>query len=219
MTAARAVRRHRRARGPDPRRIVLIVAGSVIASLLILSVFAPRGQSGAGAPAGVDRTLRAFRAGTGTFALPAAGGGPAEFVQAEALARQNGSPIAYTLFVEQEAFETRAWRDLLMVGRFPLSRPPLVDFVRELAVLVWPVRGVAPDSVMRANGFAVEDVRLEHIALHLHVRLDNGGAAPATPTGAASGVAPYGLFTIPRRQWPIPAPAPTEPPLIVSLNH
>ena len=195
----------------------MIVAGSVIAALLILSIFAPRSQTGASTPAGVDRTLRAFRAGTGTFSLPAAGTGPAEFLQAEALARQHGSPIAYALFVEQEAFETRAWRDLLMAGRFPMSRPPLVDFIRELAVLVWPVRGVAPDGVMRANGFAVEDVRLDHMALHLRIRIDSGGAPPATPVGVTTGVAPYGLFTIPRTQWPIPAPAPTEPPLIVSL--
>ena len=185
-------------------------------TLLLVSSFAPRTTAPQPRGAGVGNELRAFRAATGNFAVPAAGHATADFLRAEAAAREAGAPLAYTLWVEQGDLETRVWRDLLQVGRFPLARPPLIDFAREVAVLIWAVRGVAPESVLRANGLAAQSVTLQHLALELRVTAEIGGPVPATPAGT-DGALPYGLFTIPRSQWPLPAPPPTEPPLMVTL--
>ena len=221
MTGPIAHERHRRRRGGiDSRRIVLFTAGAVVLTLLLVTSLAPRTTAPQPRGTGVGNELRAFRAATGSFAVPvngqAAGQATADFQRAEAAAREAGAPLAYTLWVEQGELETRAWRDLLQVGRFPLARPPVIDFAREVAVLVWPVRGVASEGVLRANGLAAESMTMQHLALELRVTVDNGGPVPATPAGT-SGVLPYGLFTIPRSQWPLPAPPPTEPPLIVTL--
>ncbi len=205
-----------RGAGPDPRRITLIVMGCVVLALLLMTSFAPSRQ--AGPPAELDRarSLRAFRIATGVFAVPVPGRAPAFYGRAEAAAREAGAPLAHTVWVQQESFETDAWRDLLQVGRFPISRPPKFDFAREVAVLVWPMSGIAPDSLMRAHGLNVEGLHLAHFDLELRIGAETGGAAPATPVNT-NGVVPYGIFTISRAQFPLPAPPPTEPPLLVTL--
>ena len=203
------------ARGPDTRRIFLLAALAVVAALTLVATFAPRREA-----APVDSTgrpsLRVFRAATGTFIAPDPNRAPADFVQAEAEARRASAPLAFTFWTDQGDFEVRAWRDVLQVGRVPLARPPVLDLAREVAVLVWPVQGAAPTSLVRAHGLAAERVVLQHMHLELQVKPDTGGAPPATPS-VSGPVIPYGLFTIPRSQWPIPAPPPTIPPLIVSL--
>jgi hypothetical protein len=206
----------RRGSGPDPRRIILYSVGAVVIALLLISTFSPQSATDPDDQRGVAPALRAYRAATGTFVLPSGPDVFPAFAESERFARQHNQPLAFTMWVTQADFEARAWRDVIQAGRLPLARPPQVDFVRELAVLVWPVAGIAPDRVMRANGFAVESVRFQHTALELRVLPDTGGMTPATPAGAAS-IAPYGLFTIPRSQWPLPAPSPTEPPLLVTL--
>jgi hypothetical protein len=108
------------------------------------------------------------------------------------------------------------WRDLLQIGRFPMSRPPKFDFGREIAVLVWPVQGVAPDSLLRAPGLNVAELALAHFDLELRIVPESAGPAPATPVNTA-GVAPYAIFTIERAQFAIPAPPPTAPPVLVTL--
>jgi hypothetical protein len=202
--------------GPDPRRITLIVAGTVVAALLLVATYAPRQQQAAEITSERSRTMRAYRIATGTLALPVAGQESGDYLRAMAEARQAGSPLAYSLWVDMDSFEQRAWRDFVQVGRYPIARPPEVDFEREVAVVVWPVPGTAPESVLRANALLAEGVVLQHFSLELRVGTDNGGVIPATPVNTA-GTVPYGIFTIPRIQWPLPQPPPTEPPLVVSL--
>ena len=203
------------ARGPDTRRIFLLTALAVVAALTLVATFAPRRDiqpvDSSGQP-----SLRVYRAATGTFVVPDRARAPVDFVEAESRARQGSSPVAFTVWTDQGEFEVRAWRDLLQVGRFPLARPPVLDLAREVAVLVWAVSGAAPDAVLRANGLAAQRVVAQHIHLELQVRPDTGGAVPATPAVAGT-VIPYGLFTIPRNQWPLPEPAPSVPPLTVTL--
>ena len=192
-----------------------MTAIAVVVALTLVATFAPR--QGDPSPDSAGRaSLRVYRAATGTFALPDRTQAPFDFVQAEADARQAGAPLAFTLWTDQGEFEVRAWRDLLQVGRVPLARPPVLDLAREVGVLVWPVQGVAPDTLLRANGLVAERLVFQHVQLELQVKGDTGGAVPATPAAGGS-VIPYGLFTIPRNQWPIPAPPPTAPPLTVTL--
>jgi hypothetical protein len=188
----------------------------VVAAVTILAGAGPRRQAATEVNTSGETGLRVYRIATGTFAAPAAQAAPFDFQQAEAGARLAGAALAFTLWVDQTEFETSAWRDVLQVGRIPIARPPQVDFAREVAVVVWPVAGAAPPDVMRANGLLAERLILQHIALELRVSADSGGVAPATPitTGA---IIPYALFTIPRTQWPLPAPPPTVPPLTVTL--
>jgi hypothetical protein len=215
----RTTGRRRVAVGPDPRRIILFVTGAVVVTLLLVATYAPRQQEqqqAAAISAERARALRAFRVATGTLAIPPPGQEGGDYLKAVGDAKQSGSPLAFSVWVDQDSFEQRAWRDFVQVGRFPLSRPPEVDFLREVAVVVWPVPGSAPESALRANGLTVEGVQLQHFALELRVGTDTGGVAPATPVGT-SGAVPYGIFTIPRIQWPLPQPPPTEPPLAVTL--
>ena len=207
--------RRRQLAGPDTRRIFLLAALAVVAALTLVATFAPR-QDAAPMNSAGQPTLRAFRAATGSFLVPDQARAPEHFAQAESQARQANASVAFTMWTDQADFEVRAWRDLLQVGRVPLARPPVLDLAREVAVLVWPVQGIAPASLLRANGLAAERVVLEHFHLELQVRADTGGAVPATPAGTGA-VIPYGLFTIPRNQWPLPAPPPTAPPLTVTL--
>ncbi|MGI8423672.1 MAG: hypothetical protein ACR2NO_06115 [Chloroflexota bacterium] len=199
----------------DTRRIVLLTAIALVAALTIVATYAPR-QTGETQDATGLATLRVYRAATGTFPLPDRSRAPFDFTQAEATAREARSPLAFTLWVDQTEFETRAWRDLVQVGRFPLARPPVLDLAREVGVLVWPVQGIAPDSVMRANGLVAGRLVPQHVHLELHISPDSGGSPPATPSTTGA-VVPYALFTIPRNQWPLPAPPPTIPPLTVTL--
>jgi len=204
------------ARRLDTRRIFLITALAVVAAVTVLASAGPRRQPPGDAAPAVDTGLRVYRVATGTFALPAPGNAPFDLNDAEASARKAGAPLSYVVYVNQEEFETRAWRDFLQVGRIPIARPPLVDFAREVAVVVWPVAGTAPADVMRANGFVVDRLVLQHIDLELRVKPDPTGAPPATPITTGD-IVPYALFTIPRTQWPLPAPPPTLPALTVTL--
>jgi hypothetical protein len=98
----------------------------------------------------------------------------------------------------------------------PLNRPPDIDFLREVAVLAWPVRGQAPEAVLRAPGLVLRVAGVQRDGIQLEFAPSSGGPAPATPV-AAGDVAPYALVTVRRDQWPLPAPPPTIPPLLVTL--
>ena len=199
----------------DPRRIFLLTTIAVVAALTLVATFAPR-QSAEPQDSAGRASLRAYRAATGTFALPDRSDAPFDFLQADTGARQAKAPLAFTMWTDQTEFEVRAWRDLLQVGRLPIARPPVLDLAREVAVLVWPVQGVAPESLLRANGLTAERLVMQHVHLELQIKADTGGAIPATP--AVTGLLlPYALFTIPRNQWPLPVPPPTVPPLTVTL--
>ncbi len=203
---------------PETRRIFLLAAAALVAAVSLVASLGQRPPAATDAPAADagPEGLRVYRIATGTFALPPPDRAPFQYTAADAAARRDGSPLAVSLWVEQTEFETGGWRDQIQVGRLPIARPPQVDFPREVAVLVWPVRGVAPDSLMRANGLVAESLTLQHVSLELRVKPDTGGPVPATPI-APNGLVPYALFTIPRRQWPLPAPPPTAPPLTVTL--
>jgi hypothetical protein len=192
-----------------------LTALAVVAGVTLFAA-SPRRQAAGDPPVMGEAGLRVYRVATGTFAPPAGEKAPFDLAAAEADARKAGAPLAYLLYVEQAEFETRAWRDFLQVGRIPIARPPLVDFAREVAVVVWPVSGVAPSDVLRANGLAADRLVLQHVGLELRVRPDPTGSVPATPITAGA-ILPYGLFTVPRTQWPLPAPPPTVPPLTVTL--
>jgi hypothetical protein len=206
----------RRAPAEQNRRIFLLAALALVAAVTLVVSFAPRQTAVSDAPLGDTSQLRVYRIATGTFALPAPGRAPFQYVEADSEAHRTNNPVAYTIWVEQSELETAGWRDLLQVGRIPVARPPKVDFAREVAVLVWPVPSLAPDGIMRANGLSADALVFQHVSLELRVKADTGGAVPATAI-APYGLAPYALFTIPRNQWPLPAPPPTVPPLTVTL--
>jgi hypothetical protein len=155
---------------------------------------------------------------TGIFAVPDSGTTPPDFRAAQDAARQAGSPLAFAVWTDQAGFEADGWRDVVQVGRVPMNRPPAVDFSREVAVLAWPVAGIAPESVIGAHGLVLRGTALQHLGVELQLAPSSGGPAPATP--AATGqVLPYALVTILRSQWPIPAPPPTVPPIGVTLAN
>ncbi len=197
--------------------IVGLVAG--IASLMARRT-APAGPAGSeplasSSPAQAS-DVRAYQVATGIFAQPAPGHESGDFAAAEALARQAGTPLAFTVWTDQESFETRAWRDLLQVGRFPYNRPPAIDYMREVAVLVWASPATAPPDVLASGGLELRAARAAGRVVELRVAPRAGGATPATP--AAGGPAlPYLLVTIPRSQWPVPVPPPMVPPVRVVL--
>ncbi|HEU5315956.1 MAG TPA: hypothetical protein VFX49_07575 [Chloroflexota bacterium] len=204
------------ARRLDVRRIFLLTALAVVAAVTLFASAGPRRQGASDLPPAMESGLRVYRVATGTFALPTPDRVPFDLAAAEADARKSGAPLAFALYVEQTEFETRAWRDFLQVGRIPIARPPLVDFAREVAVVVWPLAGSAPADVLRANGLIADRLLLQHVGLELRVKPDATGSVPATPI-ASGAILPYGLFTIPRTQWPLPAPPPAVPPLTVTL--
>ena len=201
------------------RRLGLLAALAVVGAGATMTAQGDRGQPSPEVAAGGERgqpAVPAYLVATGIFAVPPAGQGPPEFLAAQAAATAARSPLAFTIWTDQQSFEDRAWRDLLQVGRLPMNRPPGIDFMRYVAVLAWPVAGQAPPDVLRAPGLTVRGAVLQHTAVELRVGPYSGGPAPATP--AAGGVvAPYALATIPRSQWPVPAPPPTVPPLAVAL--
>jgi hypothetical protein len=175
----------------------------------------PDSSPAAGAPAR-EAGARAYLVATGLFALPPAGREPSEFARAQAAALAAQAPLAHMVWGDQESFETAGWRDLLQVGRVPFNRPPAIDFAREVAVLVWPVAGQAPEAVLKASGLTLRGAAVRHVAVELRVGTWSGGPVPATP--AAEGPAtPYALASIPRDQWPVPAPPPAVPPVAVAL--
>ena len=208
----------RRAAARQNQRIFLLAAAALVVAVSLVASLGQRQPAATEPPDGgaVSEGLRVYRIATGTFAIPPPDRAPFQYTAADAAARRDGSPLAVSLWVEQTEFETGGWRDQIQVGRIPIARPPQVDFPREVAVLVWPVRGVAPDSLLRANGLIADSLNLQHVSLELRVKPDTGGPIPATPI-APNGVVPYALFTIPRSQWPLPAPPPTVPPLTVTL--
>jgi hypothetical protein len=177
----------------------------------------PSGSSGA-APPGAARPSgpRAYLVATGIFVVPDPAAAPADFRAARDAAIQAGSPLAFTVWTDQASFEADAWRDVVQTGRAPMSRPPAVDFSREVAVLAWPVAGAAPEAVTTAQGLVLRGTAIQHLAVELQLAPSSGGPAPATP--AATGqVLPYALVTILRTHWPLPAPPPTIPPVAVTL--
>lgn len=201
----------------DLRRIFFIIAGCLTVALLALASFSPR-DGAATEPFATGRSVRAYQTATGMFPLPPAGQAQMEFAAAEAAAIAEGRPLAYTVWVEQDAFEQRAWRDLLQVGRIPIVRPPFVNFAREVAVLVWPAPGRAPAAVAGASGLLLSGVTLGQQGIEVRVSPSTSGPAPlpaTVPPGTA--VSPYVLITIPRTQWPRPVPPPVVPPVSVTL--
>ncbi len=194
--------------------IVGLVAG--VASLMARRM-APVGSEPLASPATAQASdVRAYQVATGIFAQPAPGHESGDFAAAEALAKQAGTPLAFTVWTDQESFETRAWRDLLQVGRFPYNRPPAIDYAREVAVLVWASPAMAPPDVLASGGLELRAARAAGRAVELRVAPRAGGATPATPA-AGGPVLPYLLVTIPRSQWPVPVPPPLVPPVRVAL--
>ena len=192
---------------------LLLVAG-VVASLFLIPGTPPRGRP-AGAVTGSPRlAVKAYMVASGIFASPAAGQETADYLTGEATAKQNGQPLAHAIFTDQESFETRAWRDLIHVRRQPISRPPQIDFMREVAVVAWAA-GAAPASLRHAPGLALHaaDVQQHGIAVQLAPSVE---PMPATPIGGGATL-PYIVFSIPRDQWPIPVPPPDVPPMLVTL--
>src|SRR5687767_1129920 len=108
------------------------------------------GSPGA-APQGALRTSgpRAYLVATGIFAVPDPNAAPADFRAARDAAIQAGTPLAFSVWTDQASFEADGWRDVVQTGRVPMNRPPAIDFSREVAVLAWPVAGIAPESVAR----------------------------------------------------------------------
>ena len=159
--------------------------------------------------------VRAYMVATGVFAQPAAGQETGTYAAAEQMAQRNGSPVAYVLWTDPDSFETQGWRDIIGVRRVPISRPPKIDFMREVAVLAWPVAGKAPAGVLQAPGLSLRAADVQQHGVALTVGPSASGAV-ATPAGGG-GVLPYALLSVPRTEWPIPVPAPTAPPLVVNL--
>jgi hypothetical protein len=159
--------------------------------------------------------VRAFMVATGTFVQPAAGQEPGVYAAAIQAAQNAGSPIAYTIWTDQDSFETQGWRDIVGVHRVPISRPPKIDFVREVLVLAWPVPGKAPAEALQAPGLTIRATAIQQHGVVLSVGPSTNGIV-ATPVGGG-GVLPYALISLPRDQWPIPVPAPDVPPLVVAL--
>jgi hypothetical protein len=202
----------------DSRRIILIVAGCLAVALLAVASLAPGGSGYSETLPGFERSVRAYQTATGVYAVPAAGQVPAEYVAAEEAAVSAGNPLAFTVWVDQESFEQRAWRDLLQAGRIPLVRPPSVIYHREVVVLVWPVLSTAPNPLAHAPGLLLDGVTLRSDGLEIRVSPSTSGPAPAPPSVApGTAISPYVLVTIPRTQWPRPVPPPVVPPVTVTL--
>ncbi len=202
------------------RWVLLAVLVPAAAFVAYEALDAPRsGGTGTGRPLiGSDAPggVVAYLVGTGIFARPAPGEQSGEFAAAEDAAAAAGAPLAFSVWTDRQSFDTRAWRDLLQVGRVPFYRPPAIDFRREVAVLVWPATLTAPDALQRAPGLILRGAALQHTAVEVRVAPATDGTPRATPVGRPD-VLPYALVTVPRSQWPIPAPPPTVPPLTVSL--
>jgi len=78
-------------------------------------------------------------------------------------------------------------------------------------------RGAGPPAPPpRAPGLGLRGAVLQHLAVELRIAPATDGTPRATPAGGDD-VLPYALVTVPRREWPIPAPPPTIPPLAVTL--
>ena len=199
--------------------IVLLALAGLVAGLSLLAARRAAPATGvAAAPPGAAQAgvVRAYQVATGIFARPGPGHESGDFAAAETMAKQAGSLLAFTVWTDQESFETRAWRDLLQVGRFPYNRPPAIDFMREVAVLVWASPATAPPDVLASGGLELRSARVAGQAVEVRVGPRVGGASPATP--AADGpFLPYVLVTIPRSQWPVPVPPPVVPPIRVAL--
>jgi hypothetical protein len=206
---------------PVGRRIVLLAALAAFTGVMAVAWLGGGGElsgsPGTGAP-GAARPSgpRAYLVATGIFAAPDPGGAPANYRAAREAAIQAGSPLAFAIWTEQASFETDGWRDVVQIGRVPMNRPPAIDFSREVAVLAWPVAGIAPEAVIRAPGLVLRGTALQHLAVEVQLTPSSGGPAPATPATTGQ-VLPYALVTILRSQWPIPAPPPTIPPVSVTL--
>jgi hypothetical protein len=173
------------------------------------------GGQGAG-PAGRPGAVMAYLSATGIFSLPPPDRLPAPYAAAEAAAAEAGSPLAFSIWTDTPSFDSQAWRDQVQVGRVPAIPPPAVDFGREVAVLAWPAAN-APAALRRAPGLVLRGARLQHLEVEILLSPAAEGTARATPAGGGE-VLPYALVTVPRRQWPIPAPPPSVPPLSVTLE-
>ena len=218
------------ARGRRNRRLLLLALLAPAGAYLALEAFtAPApvptggtrggsngGEGAGGQGAGPPGAVTAYLSATGIFSQPSPDRLPAPFAAAEAAAAEAGSPLAYSIWTDTPAFDSQAWRDQVQVGRAPAIPPPAVDFGREVAVLVWPAAH-APQALRRAPGLVLRGARLQHLEVELLVSPAGEGMARATPAGGGE-VLPYALVTVPRRQWPIPAPPPTVPPLSVALD-
>src|SRR5205823_2058755 len=99
--------------------------------------------------------VRAYMVATGIFAQPPPGQESGVYAAAVQAAQNAGSAIAYAIWTDADSFEAQGWRDVVGVRRVPISRPPNIDFVREVVVLTWPVPGRAPESVLQAPGLAI----------------------------------------------------------------
>jgi hypothetical protein len=209
------------------RRLTLVAVLAPLGGLIAYEALTkPRASgTGAGGATGSSRgplvgsdtpgAVAAYLSATGIFAQPAVDGRPEEFAAAEAAAASAGAPLAFSVWTDIASFDARAWRDVLQVGRVPLFRPPSVDFEREVAILIWPSPSASP-AIRRAPGLTLRGAVLRHTAVEIQVVPATDGTPRATPIGSAS-VLPYALVTVPRNQWPIPAPPPTVPPLTVAL--
>jgi hypothetical protein len=212
------------ARSRRNRRLLLLALLAPAGAYLALESFSapapvPTGGTrsssradGAGPPGAVTAYLSA----TGIFSRPPPDRLPASFAAAEAAAAGAGSPLAFSVWSDTPSFDAQAWRDQIQVGRVPPIPPPAVDFGREVAVLVWPAAD-APVALRQAPGLLLRGARLQHLEVEILVSPAGEGMARATPAGGGE-VLPYALVTVPRRQWPIPAPPPSVPPLSVTLD-
>src|SRR5262245_45803809 len=103
---------------PRPLRpLTLLTAIALVLGIVALTRQASGADSATPAPSTLP--VQAYMVATGTFAQPAAGTAPADFVVAQDAAAAAHSALAFTIWVDQESFETRGWRDLLQVGRIP----------------------------------------------------------------------------------------------------
>jgi hypothetical protein len=217
------------ARSRRNRRLLLLALLAPAGAYLALEAFSapapvPTGGTrssnrvdSAGGP-GTDPqgAVTAYLSATGIFSQPPPDRLPAPFAAAEAAAAGAGSPLAFSVWTDTPSFDAQAWRDQVQVGRVPPIPPPAVDFGREVAVLVWPAAD-APVALRQAPGLLLRGARLQHLEVELLVSPAGEGMARATPAGGGE-VLPYALVTVPRRQWPIPAPPPSVPPLSVTLD-
>jgi hypothetical protein len=199
------------------RRIFLISAAAfavVVLALFLIPGKRPPTPSAAGESPALE--VRAYMVATGLFAQPAPGQEPGMYTAAMQAAQDAGRPVAYAIWTDSDSFEAQGWRDVIGVRRIPISRPPKVDFGREVVVLAWPVPGKAPAGVLQAPGLSIRAAGVEQHGIALSVGPSTGGVV-ATPVGGG-GVLPYALISVPRNQWPIPVPAPDVPPLVVNLT-
>lgn len=206
------MKRHARTR----RRILLLLGAGfavVVAALFLIPGQRPARETVAGEVPQLE--VRAYMVATGTFAQPAPGQETGTYAAAVQSAQTAGSAIAYVIWTDSDSFEAQGWRDLVGVRRIPISRPPNIDFVREVAVLAWPLPDKAPESTLQAPGLTIRAAGVQQHGVALSIGPSSSGAV-ATPLGGGR-VLPYALVSVPRNQWPIPVPAPDVPPLVVSL--